>query len=248
MLSWGWNQNYQLGQEDNEPRSVPQVVQALEEKRITMLACGSRFTLALTEHGNVYSWGRGVDGQLGNEHLEVGIAPKLVQELAEIKITMIATRGSHAMALSADGMVFTWGRGDDGQLGLGNRKSADKPHAVASLTERKVVVREVACGRVHSVAVSSDGDVYSWGCGEEGATGLGAASLDSVVAVLPTLVNGVERVKSVACGSRHTLALTEEHTLYAWGWGTYGQLGLGDRVNRLEPTVVSLPNKVENAR
>lgn len=112
------------------------------------------------------------------------------------------------------------------------------------MTERRIFVRDIACGRIHSVCVSADGDVYSWGCGDEGATGL-----DSTEGVqTPHLVHGIERVIKIACGSRHTMALTEESSLYAWGWGTYGQLGLGDRLNRLTPTIISLPNKVENAR
>jgi len=58
-VSFGWNQNFQLGLGDDEMRVVPQVVSALEGSRMEKVVCGSRYTVALSEAGNVYSWGRG---------------------------------------------------------------------------------------------------------------------------------------------------------------------------------------------
>lgn len=49
-----------------------------------------------------------------------------------------------------------------------------------------------------------------------------------------------ESIKMVAAGAEHTAAVTEDGTLYGWGWGRYGNLGLGDRNDRLVPEKVSL--------
>lgn len=58
-VAFGWNQNHQLGLGDSEIRVVPQVVTALEGSVIVQIACGSRYSVALSKEGNVYSWGRG---------------------------------------------------------------------------------------------------------------------------------------------------------------------------------------------
>ena len=64
--------------------------------------------------------------------------------------------------------VFTWGRGEDGQLGLGDTSDQDEPTYVDAL--RGVGVRQIACGSGHTVVLSTEGEVFTWGwvlCGKE---------------------------------------------------------------------------------
>ena len=57
--------------------------------------------------------------------------------------------------------VFTFGRGEDGQLGLGDTCDSDEPKFVDAL--RGVGVRQIACGSGHTVVLTTDGEVYTWG-------------------------------------------------------------------------------------
>ena len=63
---------------------------------------------------------------------------------------------------SEDGLaVFCWGRGEDGQLGLGDTSDQDEPTYVDAL--RGVGVRQIACGSGHTVVLTTDGEVFTWG-------------------------------------------------------------------------------------
>ena len=133
--------------------------------------------------------------------------------------------GKHAMALTVDGKVFSWGEGDDGKLGHCSRLSCEKPRLIEALKAKRV--RDVACGSSHSAAITSNGELYTWGCGEYGRLGHG----DNVTQLRPKQVKALagQRVIQVACGSRdaQTLALTDEGLVYSWGDGDFGKLGRG---------------------
>ena len=70
--------------------------------------------------------------------------------------------------------VFSWGEGEDGKLGHGNRVSYDKPKLIESLKSKRI--RDIACGSSHSAAITSSGELYCWGLGEYGRLGLGDTS------------------------------------------------------------------------
>lgn len=71
-----------------------------------------------------------------------------------------------------DGLaVFMWGRGEDGQLGLGDTSDQDEPTYVDAL--RGVGVRQIACGSGHTVVLTTEGEVYTWGRGDDGRLGHG---------------------------------------------------------------------------
>ncbi|RHY51203.1 hypothetical protein DYB34_005662, partial [Aphanomyces astaci] len=256
VYCWGWGGNGQLGTNDRESRITPYLVHALLEKTsISKVACGSRFTcttdfillqcndarisreyvVALTASGSVFAWGKNDYGQLGiGHHLQAQLEPRLIDSLSDIAITTIATRGSHVLAISEDGAVFSWGRGDEGQLGHNSRETLHLPKRIAKLHH----IVDVACGRAHSAALGHNGStrntwriivilplgaVYTWGSGEDGALGLD----DVESALIPTALLLPSSVQAIACGSRHTLAITSEFTVLSWGWNMYGQLGLG---------------------
>lgn len=129
------------------------------------------------------------------------------------------------MALTMDGKVFSWGEGEDGKLGHGNRLSLDKPRLVETLRSRKI--RDIACGSSHSAAISSSGELFTWGLGEYGRLGHG----DNVTQLKPKLIKALlgHRIIQVACGSRdaQTLALSDEGMVFSWGDGDFGKLGRG---------------------
>ncbi len=66
LYAWGWNKFGQLGLGDTEDRCSPTLVAGLAGQAVKLLACGWRHTVAVTQAGTVYSWGRGVNGQLGH--------------------------------------------------------------------------------------------------------------------------------------------------------------------------------------
>lgn len=78
--------------------------------------------------------------------------------------------------------VFSWGEGEDGKLGHGNRLSLDRPRMIEALRSKRI--RDIACGSSHSAAISSNGELYTWGLGEYGRLGHG----DNLTQLRPKLV------------------------------------------------------------
>jgi alpha-tubulin suppressor-like RCC1 family protein len=148
---------------------------------------------------------------------------------------------THAAAAQvAPGTPYTWGSNSFGQLGNGTISTS--PAAPAPVAGLDGVV-DLHGGREHVAALTSTGDVYTWGSNGEGQLGLG----DSANRSLPTHVSvpcgadeaGVARVTAVATGHNSTLALCGNGTVWAWGLNTEGQLGDGTRTTRRSPVRVA---------
>ena len=122
--------------------------------------------------------------------------------------------------------------------------------AIPSL-QGKQVVTAAACG-YHSMAVTSEGDLYTWGLNNYGQLGQSSRK-DQTTSKIPQLVQFTkasesaskkEKVKSVACGSWHSVAVTSEGELYSWGRCDMGQLGLGTKCGKAGH--VDTPQKVRD--
>jgi len=100
----------------------------------------------------------------------------------------------------------------------------------------------VACGGWHSLALTSDGDVYSWGWNESGQLGHSAEKLSSVTPhPFPIdLGSADDPVQAISAGSRHSVAVMKSGRVFSWGLNKFGQLGVGDLENRMEPTEVRM--------
>jgi alpha-tubulin suppressor-like RCC1 family protein len=125
------------------------------------------------------------------------------------------------MALDDEGNVWSWGRNNSGQLGLGDGMSGTygKPQPLPNLTS----IVSLAAGRQHSLALSEKGEVFAWGCGRDGALGLG----DKSARKSPTKVEELEDVVAIACGRGSSFALTKDGEVYSWGRDEYGELAQG---------------------
>jgi alpha-tubulin suppressor-like RCC1 family protein len=127
------------------------------------------------ELGCIYSWGINIDGQLGlGTPLVDKSYPTIINDLRGKYITDISCGTSHSIAITAAGEVYSYGSNKYSQLGLGNAYIEEYypvPRLIPSLVG--VVIAAVSVGAAHTVAISSDSRVFSWGVGMQGQLGLG---------------------------------------------------------------------------
>ena len=127
--------------------------------------------------------------------------------------------------------VYSWGRGEDGQLGIGDTSDQDEPTYVDAL--RGVGVKQIACGSGHTVVLTGEGEVYTWGRGDDGRLGHGDNGWKYVPRLTHSLTGQI--VTHVTCGSYHTAAVSSNGDLYTWGGGMYGKLGHGNESGHSTP-------------
>ena len=244
VYTWGGGNDGQLGHGDTSHQHTPKRVEALASVSIRALACGEYHTAALTSDGAVYTWGYGAYGRLGHGDTSRQHTPKRVEALASTSVRALACGGSHTAALTSDGAVYTWGDSHCGQLGHGDMSRQHTPKRVEALAS--VSIRALACGGNHTVALTSDGAVYSWGDSEHGQLGHGGEDDEYTPKRVEALAS--VSVRALACGHNHTTALTSDGAMYSWGYGAYGRLGHGDtsgqhtpkRVDALPPIAIDV--------
>lgn len=235
---WGLNDKEQLGGPKGSKIKVPQAVDWMVSLQPINLAGGSKSLFLVTQSGKAYACGEGSNGRLGLGHSKNINTPHQIFALSQYVVRKIAVHsgGRHALALTADGRVFSWGEGDDGKLGHGDVASLDTPRCVEALNGFRI--RDVAAGSNHSAAVTSSGELYTWGLGEYGRLGHG----DNLTQLTPKRVDALvgQRVLQVSCGSRdaQTLALVEGGLVYSWGDGDFGKLGRGGSEGCSSPCLV----------
>jgi E3 ubiquitin-protein ligase HERC2 len=223
----------QLGSGRCESSSVPRLLDTLASQRIVQIVCHGDFSLALTASGDVYSWGNGDDGQLGHGKAVNELLPRMVQGTFGKGIVEIAAGNRHACALTSSGDVYAWGLGEGGRLGLGDSRTQLTPRLLKSL--RQVNVIHIACGERHSLALTSEGQVYSWGAGANGRLGHGDELVQSAPRLIQTSGMVSRFVARIAAGGAHSAALTDGGAAWLWGCGDEGQLGHGDVTDAFVP-------------
>lgn len=237
VLAFGGNPSGILGlgheQDRTEGAEIPRL------SGVSRLVCYKDHVLALMADGTVSSWGRNNHGQLGLGDRENRLAPTRIKSLSGVQ--SVASTGKSSFAVLGDGSLRAWGAGWFGQLGLGG-KGEHPDRTVPTVLKGLPRVRAVACARKSAVALLADGTLRAWGSNHQGVLGLGSA--DMRVFEVPTAIPGLSRVKAVACGEDHVMALLDDGRVMAWGDGQHGQLGLGDDRSLSEPTLIPGLNQV----
>ncbi|KAE8295842.1 E3 ISG15--protein ligase HERC5 [Larimichthys crocea] len=188
---------------------TPQPRQFFSDIPVSRIACGSQHSVALTKDGQVYTWGQDSRGQLGLGKRKLGASsPQHVRTVSAIPLVQIAAGGEQSFALSVSGSVFSWGRNDCGQLGVGDRKDRHTPTSVCSLNMKKSV--HVSCGEEHTAVLTKTGVVFTFGSGQHGQLGHNSFSDE----LRPRLVAELwgAKVSKIACGRHHTVVLTDKRS------------------------------------
>jgi alpha-tubulin suppressor-like RCC1 family protein len=181
----------------------------------------------------VYMYGPAVEYPSGRLVTRVEVIPDFA--------TAVQGGGESTVALSADGVVYAWGRNLNGQLGQGDNDTRLTPVPVTggSLAGKKVTA--ISAGFHQVLALDSDGVLHGWGRNDAGHLGQGYA--DPIRVLTPVSITGGsltgKTVTAVAGGRNQSFALDSDGVLHAWGRNDDGELGQGVTGNLLTPVFVT---------
>lgn len=211
-------------------------VQVLNLSDIIAISTKAKHCLALGKNGKVWAWGLNSGGQLGIGNFENSNIPVKVPDLENV--IYISTGRYHSLALKNDGTVWAWGWNREGQLGTGDWENRNTPAEVLNLNN----IIFVDAGSRHSLALEGDGTLWVWGSNDLGQLGIDELTWSYNE---PVKMPYLERVISASGGWDHSLALTEDGYVWAWGDNRYGQLGDNTNLSSRKPVKVL---NISNAR
>ncbi|OZG50417.1 InlB B-repeat-containing protein [Bombiscardovia coagulans] len=260
LYSWGNNATGQLGDGTTSNRTKPVRVHTPTNIRFTQVSAGGGHALALDTTGDVWGWGRNAHGQVGNQSTAQQNTPVRINRTVNpavqgVKFTKVSAGGEHSTALDANGDIWSWGFDNYGQLG-DQKPAGEQWHPVQinrtiNPEVQGVKFTDVSAGGYHTVASDSTGEVWTWGSNESpthpGTGGqLGIEEFPNhqewhPVKIVRTINSdssvGV-KFTSVSASKDHTLALSDDGDVWAWGSNDNGKLGIGSNVEQWHPVKV----------
>lgn len=239
VYSWGSCENSSLGHGAGvHTLGAPRRVEALAGIRIVQIDAGETSSAAVSDEGEVFTWGWGGsffggNGGLGHGNNVTQPLPALVEALqgaGGAAIASVSVGSAHMAALARDGTLWTWGKGEYGRCGNGQSSQA-APAPVALLVERGSRCTSAAAGGAHTLAATQAGELWAWGKNEASQLGLGAGLVADLhnMEEFPTQVEAEGhtapafnlRAEAVAAGASHSLALTAGGRVWQWGARTF---------------------------
>jgi alpha-tubulin suppressor-like RCC1 family protein len=186
------------------------------------IAAGLAHSMVISKEGKVMSFGYGQAGRTGLGCRNMNV-PTVVGRLANIKVRAVSAGGAHSLVVTASGTLYSFGAGDDGKLGHGDKLSIFQPKVVSALFGQRIAV--VSANDTHSVVVTATGVVQSFGFGRNGRLGHG----DEANQLLPKPIAALagRRITSVSAGAQCTFVCSSGGSVWSFGYGADGQLGHG---------------------
>ncbi|XP_075956095.1 putative E3 ubiquitin-protein ligase HERC6 isoform X2 [Anarhichas minor] len=245
VFSWGAGDNGQRGILPNLLCDRLSQVPIPLQIAVIQVACGNSHSLALTNGGDVFSWGLNSHGQLGlGKEFMLQYVPVLVRALSGVAVTQISAGATHSLFLTLPGLVYCCGANKSGQLGLNRVDEKGRFNICMVPALRPLGVSFISCGEAHSAVLTKDGKVFTFGEGSYGQLGHNSSANE----VGPRLVESLDGPASqISCGRRHTLVLGTSGQLWAFGNGAKGQIGTGRTEDSLTPTLVHFPWTADSA-
>ncbi len=230
VLGVGQNWYQTLGDEDaNLQREEPAPIEGVDG--VANLRSDYFQMLALTEGGDVYSWGLEYDYLLGREFDETPhYTPGRItgNGFEDRTIVHVAAGEWIGAAIDAENQLWLWGNNSDGRLGIHPEQDYVVTPQLVEVGGRDadpVEFVSVDAGTSHVVALAIDGTVYAWGRNDSGQVGLGHT--ESPVTE-PSVVGAVDSAVYVAATINTSFAVDRDGTVWSWGSNSGGKLAQGD--------------------
>ncbi|TGZ51677.1 RCC1 and BTB domain-containing protein 1-like [Temnothorax longispinosus] len=168
------------------------------------------------------------------------LEPEFVSQIH--MVVVYGNLGNEALIVTRDKMVHALGNNIAGCLGTGDAHSTLYPKKVDALCDKDIKTFAYGSGP-HVLMLTKEGEVFSWGHNGYCELGNGTCNqgLTPTLVNMPTLGNGLnmKRIVDIACGSHHSVALTEDGEVYAWGQNNCGQVGSSISTNQGAPRQVN---------
>ncbi|HTZ10365.1 MAG TPA: MBG domain-containing protein, partial [Acidimicrobiales bacterium] len=232
VYDWGDNSDGQLGNNSTTSSDVPVKADLPAGTVAVAVAAGQYMTEALTSGGDVYAWGDGAMGALGDGK---DVNETVPTEATVSGVTAIAAGGYHSLIISG-GDVYAFGYGGFGQLGNGALTNAAT--RVKTSLPSGVTAVAIAAGLYHSMAIGNNGVLYAWGDDGNGQLGDGNTA-DEKTPVTVSMPAGV-KATAISAESSTSLAIGSDGNLYGWGYNGLDEIGNGTTTDAHTPVQVSL--------
>jgi uncharacterized repeat protein (TIGR02543 family) len=258
VFIWGWNFNSRLGFNDTTNRNTPTEITSLfnldsaSNEFIQSIRLGWASSFALTSTGRVFSWGENSLGQLGDGTFNpkgspVDITSKfLLDPNTNEKVTYLSSSYESMFALTSAGKIFAWGDNTDGKLGDDTTTNRNTPTNITSrfgLRDGEVVQSISSSGLSHSVALTNQSRVFTFGNNSNGQLGNGSSSTTTSKTPIDITssfsLSGGETILELNTGWRHSIIRTSLGRIMSWGRNSDGQLGTGNITNQFTPVNIA---------
>ena len=183
----------------------------IENQMIVDIRCGLQYTLILTDRQQAYMF-----GSLEKYGYDMMSTPTLISFDSE-KITSISCGNNHALALTQTGKVYAWGYNECGQLGLKHTINVRKPKLIEMPNNDRV--KQISCGNYHSLLLTTDGSIYSFGFNVHGQ--LGHKNEENVN--IPTLIETSSKFTEILAFNCQSFAMNESNVIEFWGQNFVGK-------------------------
>ena len=221
----------------------PQLIVKLNGEDIVMTSVGANHAIAVSEGGDVFSWGKGDFGVLGAGDQKKANTPKFLDCID--RAVAVSCGEQHTCLKTSNGEIYGWGHASNGRLGIG-RLENDKIFQTSPFQVQlpaSQIVRHVACGAEHTLAATNS-NVFSFGSGDGGRLGHGPDHSDRWEPTEIVALRG-SHILDISAGTWHSAVIVnippmrESGYLYTFGSGFQGQLGLDKTCQTSIPTLVT---------
>ena len=201
------------------------------------IAAGGFSGYAIREDNTLWSWGYNSKGELGDGSVTTRSSPVQVVSTSLSSPVLISAGSQYALAVDNNGLVWSWGANQLGQLGLGSWSPGDYRISPVQVVNNSAGspplsnIVQISSAYTNSLALDSSGNIWAWGINGFGGMGVGIIGVSSPqpAAIESTLgqfiLFGGESPVQIASGQYHSLALSSDGTVWSVGYNAFGQLG-----------------------
>ena len=231
----GYNANGQLGDNSTTSKNSPVTVSGagLNWKAVHY---ANLTTFGLKNDGTLWSWGSATYGTLGNGSSTASRSSPGTTIVGGTDWAALPNSGcstnSYGAALKTNGVIYTWGRNNSGQLGAGNTTNRSSPLSIVGGITDWV---QMACGYNHMMAIRSNGLLYTWGAGTYGALGSNSTANRSSPQTVAGASSGGTNWVYCSAGTNISAGIKSDGTLWTWGSNLFGAIGDGTASSRSSP-------------
>ena len=227
VFTWGDNTYGQLGNRTVKTSDEPVEVTFPEGTIITQIAAGENHNVALDSNGNVWTWGRNNNYQIGNTRANQ-YTPYKVSNLP--KVIKISAGNNNTMVITENNELYAWGLNAYGDLGLGTYTNKVLPKKVKGIHD----IIDISGGKSHYIALNRAGEVFVTGSNLYGQLGIGDNEIGKINEFQKVEIK--DKIGTIDAGDISNIATTVDGYVYTWGGNTYSTLGTEDKENKNVPT------------